>query len=323
MPHKPKIFIGSASESRKDAEALQRALEIRDQMTPEIWTTSFDLGKTTIDELRKMSEGVDFAAFILGQDDKTNFRGKTTFSPRDNVIYEAGLFAGKLGVEKVFLLVNSNGTKIPSDLAGLSYLTYEASGTSGTDAMRGPATKISLAATKIIEELEKTTPRQAAGHWWQYALNRTENSVVSLMHIEVDDTKSSLRIEGQSWTQEGKIIAEYRSRGVTIDHSSHSIFYYWEGSHPSHQNIAQFCGIGEVSLKRLNNLTNEAKGWYTELLVTDIHQQKRISTIYFRAKPEEVEIMKHSGDMKKIKKLVNEKISNWKVMREEYSGGTI
>ena len=50
------------------------------------------------------------------------FRGETSDAPRDNVIFEMGLFMGALGREKVFLIAPDKGKlKEPSDLGGVKF----------------------------------------------------------------------------------------------------------------------------------------------------------------------------------------------------------
>lgn len=113
MSNIPKLFIGSASETLAIAEALES--ELLNVAKTEIWNNAIRPGYYTLDELSRKTSEADFAVFILGQEDRTDSRGKIEPSPRDNVIYEAGLFAGKLGVARVFLLVDARGTRIPSD----------------------------------------------------------------------------------------------------------------------------------------------------------------------------------------------------------------
>src|SRR5215510_2106471 len=121
MENKPRLFIGSASESLKLVDALTENL--RDEITTEAWNESFRPSRYTLDELARVASEVDFAVFILGVEDKTESRQSSTLSPRDNVVYEAGLFAGKLGVPRVFLLI-AKGTKMPTDWKGLNYIEY-------------------------------------------------------------------------------------------------------------------------------------------------------------------------------------------------------
>ncbi len=111
---KPKLFIGSASESLAIVKALED--ELRDVAMIERWDVdTFRPGHYTLEELTRIMKEVDFAVFVLGQEDVTESRGSATFSPRDNVIFEAGLFTAVLGRERTFYVVDKAGTKVPSD----------------------------------------------------------------------------------------------------------------------------------------------------------------------------------------------------------------
>ena len=44
-------------------------------------------------------------------------------SPRDNVVFEAGLFGGVLGMRRTFIL-HAHGSKLPTDLLGLTSVRY-------------------------------------------------------------------------------------------------------------------------------------------------------------------------------------------------------
>jgi hypothetical protein len=63
----------------------------------------------------------DFAVLVLTDDDQITCRKVTQASPRDNVVFELGLFMGALGRRRAFPLVaqTADGApKIPSDLLG-------------------------------------------------------------------------------------------------------------------------------------------------------------------------------------------------------------
>ena len=49
-------------------------------------------------------------------------------SPRDNVVFEAGLFGGVLGMRRTFIL-HASGAKLPTDLLGLTCVRYDGSAT--------------------------------------------------------------------------------------------------------------------------------------------------------------------------------------------------
>ena len=67
----------------------------------------------------------DFAVAIAHADDLTATQGKTWPGPRDNVIFELGLFVGRLGRSRAILLEpRLEEVKIPSDFAGVTTITY-------------------------------------------------------------------------------------------------------------------------------------------------------------------------------------------------------
>ena len=117
--NKPRIFLGSSGKQAKLLQAITRGLE--DVADVEPWTTTFNPGRSTLDRLVELSQEVDFAAFVFAQDDWTTSDGAEAgqASPRDNVVFEAGLFGGALGIRRTFLL-HANGSKLPSDLLGLT-----------------------------------------------------------------------------------------------------------------------------------------------------------------------------------------------------------
>ena len=100
---KPRIFLGSSGKQEKLLQALTRGLDGIAQVDP--WTTSFQPGTTTLERLLELAHEVDFAAFAFARDDWTTSSpsasprtGSGQASPRDNVVFEAGLFGGALGM---------------------------------------------------------------------------------------------------------------------------------------------------------------------------------------------------------------------------------
>lgn len=120
--NRPTVFIGSSSEGKKFAVAVQAALEADAEVTT--WDQGFFTpGQTFIEGLIDGSSRFDFAVLLLTPDDVVQSRSAELLSPRDNVIFELGLFMGSLGRNRTFV-VNPHGSdlKIPSDLAGLTTL---------------------------------------------------------------------------------------------------------------------------------------------------------------------------------------------------------
>src|SRR5215470_12740679 len=126
---KPRIFLGSSKAQQKLVQALTRGLEGVANVEP--WTTSFNPGTTTLERLVELTREVDFAAFVFAQDDWTTNTPAAQpesapgqASPRDNVVFEAGLFGGVLGMRRTFIL-HASGAKLPTDLLGLTCVRYE------------------------------------------------------------------------------------------------------------------------------------------------------------------------------------------------------
>src|SRR6476661_8367302 len=101
---KPRIFLGSSGKQAKLLQAITRGIE--DVADVEPWMTTFNPGRSTLDRLVELSQEVDFAAFVFAQDDWTATDATTQSgeaSPRDNVVFEAGLFGGALGIRRTFI----------------------------------------------------------------------------------------------------------------------------------------------------------------------------------------------------------------------------
>lgn len=123
----PKIFIGSSS------EAIAKAKQVRDELKGRsfdvrLWSEDvFAPSDTTVEALERAAEECDFAVLLVTPDDVTTSRKKSLASPRDNVIYELGLFSGVMSRKRAFILTEKSiATKLPSDLLGVTRIPYVA-----------------------------------------------------------------------------------------------------------------------------------------------------------------------------------------------------
>jgi len=122
----PNVFIGSSGEALNEASYINTSLSRRNIIC-KLWTQGvFDLSQTTIEDLIKASVDCDFAVLFLTPDDLTASRGRKKASPRDNVIFELGLFMGAIGRDRTYI-VKQRGVdlKLPTDLLGVTCATYE------------------------------------------------------------------------------------------------------------------------------------------------------------------------------------------------------
>ena len=79
----------------------------------------------TLESLEEQLDECDFAIAIAQPDDSVTMREETKNTPRDNVIFELGLFVGRLGRARTFLLEpRGDEVHLPSDLKGLTTIGY-------------------------------------------------------------------------------------------------------------------------------------------------------------------------------------------------------
>lgn len=207
---KPRIFIGSSGEAKDIAHSLRQALSV--SAAPIAWfDNAFTVSKTTIERLDEIAQSeIDGAVLVLTADDLRERDGNATLTPRDNVIFELGLFIGAVGRDRTFGLMCShcaNTLALPTDLLGVTWLTFynpRCNGASSatdpiaylkqlTDAVRGAADQVlrGLEAAKIspvrapgVPDLVKAYPirksvtrytwneilRGASQHIWLYGM---------------------------------------------------------------------------------------------------------------------------------------------------------
>ena len=240
--NKPRIFLGSSGKQAKLLQAITRGLE--DVADVEPWTTTFNPGRSTLDRLVELSQEVDFAAFVFAQDDWTTTDASESgqASPRDNVVFEAGLFGGALGIRRTFIL-HANGSKLPSDLLGLTSVRY--------DPATSPAEvrAINQKLRKAIETEGRRGPVE--GLWWQLSLtvrSEDEPSAVSLLRIS-RDRDGGLNVNGRAWQEDGTLSARYWSEAAKERRDPAGIFYFWKGERPRHPNAPQLEGTGEIRVE--------------------------------------------------------------------------
>jgi hypothetical protein len=302
---KPRIFLGSSGKQGKLLQALTRGLE--DVAHVEPWTTSFNPGTTTLERLLELTREVDFAAFVFARDDWTtssppasNAAASGQASPRDNVVFEAGLFGGALGMRRTFIL-HANESKLPTDLLGLISIRY------------GDATaahEIRVINQKLRKAIENEGPvARIEGLWWQFSLTERstrEPSAVSLLRIS-RDRSGALEIAGRSWQENGLLSARYWSEAAKEKREPAGVFYYWRGERPRDPNAPQLEGTGEIRMES----ADRAAGYFTTRSDSDPNVNARTSGVYLRADPDDMTILDGRDDQKRAE-LIAERLRHWK-----------
>lgn len=122
---KPRLFVGCSVESLPVGRAVQEALEHEIDVT--VWDQDvFRPSSTVIASIFEAFTASDFGLFILAPDDLTEMRGHNVRTARDNVIFELGVFAGRLGPGRFFFLMPDDvrDFHLPTDLLGITPLKY-------------------------------------------------------------------------------------------------------------------------------------------------------------------------------------------------------
>ncbi len=301
---KPRIFLGSSGKQAKLVQALTRGLA--DVADVEPWTAVFNPGVSTLDRLVELTHEVDFAAFVFALDDWTTNPSDETAqgqaSPRDNVVFEAGLFGGALGMRRTFIL-HAKGAKLPTDLLGMTAVRYPPALTAAD--MRAVNQKL----RKAIEDEGRLT--RLEGDWWQHSLTlRTERepSAISLLRIS-RDREGGLEVAGRGWQEDGTLSSRYWSVASKEHRDPTRVFYFWNGERPRHPNAPQLEGTGEIRLED----ADRAAGYWTTRSEADPLLHERTSGVYLRADPDDMRIL-DGGEPPSRAGLIAARLAEWKAM---------
>ncbi|MEA2562899.1 MAG: hypothetical protein QOH06_4403 [Acidobacteriota bacterium] len=122
---KPRLFIGSSAESIEIAYLIQEHLEKVAEVT--VWDQGiFELTRYSLESLLNALDAYDCGLFVFAPDDLSIVRGEEHRAVRDNVIFELGLFIGRLGKDRSFIISprRTGGVHLPTDLLGVNFATF-------------------------------------------------------------------------------------------------------------------------------------------------------------------------------------------------------
>ena len=142
----PRLFIGSSGEYLSVAYAIQEGL-MRTDIIVNVWSQDcFRPSDGTLASLEGEAVKCDMALFLFGNEDLTISRGEESGSPRDNVVFELGLFIGKLSSKRVFFAKEVDiSIKMPSDLFGITPIDYR----------RKPGEDLAISVQPICNKISK------------------------------------------------------------------------------------------------------------------------------------------------------------------------
>jgi predicted nucleotide-binding protein with TIR-like domain len=260
-----------------------------------------------LQRLLDLSREVDFAAFVFARDDWTTDSAPASdspepgqASPRDNVVFEAGLFGSALGMHRTFIL-HASGAKLPSDLLGLTTVRYDQAATASE--MRSINEKL----RKAIEKEGRMA--RIEGAWWQFSLTERssdEPSAVSLLRIS-RDRGGALEVGGRGWQEDGTLSVRYWSEATKEKTDPSGVFYYWNGERPRDPNAPQLYGTGQIVIET----TDRAAGYWTTRSDRSPDLNARTSGVYLRADSEDSTILDGDDDQQRAE-LIADRLTRWK-----------
>jgi hypothetical protein len=122
-----KIYIGSSKEGIYYAERLKAIIKDLGS-EPMLWSDTdegiFIAGNTHIEDLERAAQTADAAVFLFRQDDETEIRGEKKPTVRANVLFEYGMFLGRLSRRRV-CIVTVGKPDIASDFAGIKHINMK------------------------------------------------------------------------------------------------------------------------------------------------------------------------------------------------------
>jgi Predicted nucleotide-binding protein containing TIR-like domain len=189
---KLKAFIGSSYENLNVARAIKRAIEKEVECTVWVDENFFRLSKTALDTLAEKVGEFDAGIFVFGEDDTVTSRGTDYSATRDNVIFEHGLFCGRLGPERTFVIrAKSVKLKWLSDLKGFSPAEYD------QDVAKADVDgALERPCKQVINELRQLTrrpgiyiaqePKRHFGQdWWTYSGSDVSSTFANKEGVEI------------------------------------------------------------------------------------------------------------------------------------------
>jgi predicted nucleotide-binding protein len=191
MSPKPNLFVASSREAKHLADAVQQNLE--DHAAVTVWDQdAIRMSENLIDGLIRNCEESKFGVFVISPDDKATIRGESLDIVRDNVILELGLFIGRLGKQKSFVIRPDQTTNLhlPTDLDGVKTARYDCSRTDNIRAALNPACR------QIANEIDRQTGQQinAQTSLLNMAVQHSLETVCRAMGMPSSPEEATLRL---------------------------------------------------------------------------------------------------------------------------------
>ena len=200
-----KVFVGSSKRNLRVAKVLGEELEEDAEVI--IWDEGvFGLNRGILEELLNKLDEFDFAVLVLAPDDMIISKDDLRPSTRDNVLFECGLFMGRLGRDRVFIVYDESiELKIPSDLAGVTLAPYDGSRVEGPNA----AAAVRKACRLISDAIRKPLFSHIVGEWVsKYRITAKMSHPLAEIDVDVKPSQGGICITNKDNSQNNYFIAQ-------------------------------------------------------------------------------------------------------------------
>lgn len=145
------IFIASSSEAKEVAYGIKSYFP-NEQFLVDVWDKAFKDGKSNLENLKEITVIYDYAIIVLTNDDFIIHREYSDGGVPPNIMFEAGLFYGRIGEGRTFFVaedkIHEFVDKVFSDYKGISL-----SNTFKNDRTKEPRDNVRYVASIIKEKI--------------------------------------------------------------------------------------------------------------------------------------------------------------------------
>jgi hypothetical protein len=319
QPYTMRVFIASSSEQIAVARKVSEALAV-DELTAKVWDEeTFNFSAGFIESLEEELERADFAVVVLTADDHATMREKQVDLPRDNVIFELGLFIGRLGRERCFFLIDGTSqTEVASDLSGVNPVKFYGEGAPSSPGRRTLGEQLERVRKQMLDQGVRYKPTRGvradqdalwrfstriAGHWWErMRAGEDDKSAISYVKMSVDEVTNTPALRGWSYDLDGEFLAEWHTvvSGVALKQAT--IYYRWEGGHEK-EHAQTYGGGGHIVFD--DDELASGSGYYYDTNFADIAEGSHTRVKHFglyKCDKEDEPVMKRpqSAEAKKL-----------------------
>jgi len=262
-------------------------------------------------------------------DDVACVRQEVANLPRDNVIFELGLFIARLGRERCFFFIDATSdTRVLSDLSGVKAVDFLPT---NRHLPGSPDRRLQQRCREVAAQMAELGERykpsreartrqhdawrfaqEIAGSWWSFRYWDQER--IGLVKLTPDEVALTVHVEGRGFAPDAphQATSQWKSRSSMIAHHDHqwTLYFIWEGDFPSAPN-QRFEGSSRYEFLATTDRLSTGSGRLLEANLQDLCDTNERAIDLRRCSDAEVKIMEE-GDNAAKSALLWEQLASWR-----------